>query len=168
MASRWRAVLIVLSDKAASGERPDACLPAMRSGLPEEFGVAAEHILNDDSAALISLLRKLCDADGADLVLTSGGTGLSPRDITPQATLSIAEYEVPGIAEAMRAASLRQVPTAMLSRAVAAVRKKTLIVNLPGSPKAVSETLAVVAPVLGHGCELLHGNKGDHAIEVRR
>jgi len=168
MARRWRVVLIVLSDKAASGERPDACLPAMRSGLPEDFGVAAEHILSDDRDALISLLRKLCDTDGADLVLTSGGTGLGPRDITPQATLSIAEYEVPGIADAMRAASLPRVPTAMLSRAVAVVRKKTLIVNLPGSPKAVSETLAVVAPVLGHGCELLHGTPSDHALEARR
>jgi len=159
----WNAALIVLSDKAASGTRADACLPRLKAGLPEQFQVASQHILSDDRAALEKLLRELCDPKSqVGLILTSGGTGLSPRDVTPQATQAIADYEVPGIAEAMRAASIPTVPTAMLSRAVAAVRKKTLIVNLPGNPEAVAETLAVIAPVLAHACQLLQGAVGEH------
>lgn len=159
----WRFALIVLSDKASSGERADACLPAMADELPADSDVISEHILPDDRSALEALLRDLCDAEDADCVLTSGGTGLGARDVTPQATLAVADYEVPGIAEAMRAASIASVPTAMLSRAVAVVRAKTLIVNLPGSPKGVRETLAVIAGVLPHALGLLRGDVGEHA-----
>ncbi len=158
----WKTALVVLSDKAASGERADACLPLMREGLPAGFSVTTESVLPDERRALEDLLRRLCDADQVDVILTSGGTGLARRDITPEATHAIAHYSVPGIGEAMRQASLPHVPTAMLSRAVAVVRGSTLIINLPGNPKAVVETLAVVAPVLGHACELLHGSGGDH------
>jgi len=164
---KWRATLIVLSDKAASGRRPDACLPPMRAGLPPEFAIAGEHILSDDREALEKLLREICETGAADLILTSGGTGLSARDITPQATMAVADYQVPGIPEAMRSASVERVPTAMLSRAVAAVRRNTLIVNLPGSPNAVAENLKVAAPVLSHACELLNGPAGDHSIEAK-
>jgi molybdopterin adenylyltransferase len=158
----WRVALVVLSDKAASGERADACLPIMREHLPAGCDVAEEHILSDDRKPLEALLVDLCDAAQLDGVFTSGGTGLGPRDFTPQATLAVADYEVPGIADAMRNQSAGTVPTAVLSRAVAAVRGRTLIVNLPGNPKAVGQTMRIVAPVLPHAFALLRGGTGDH------
>lgn len=158
-----RVALVVLSDKAASGERADACLPIMRSSLPPGCVVVSEEILSDDRRELESLLKLLCDRGGIDGVFTSGGTGLGPRDITPQATLAIADYEVPGLADAMRQHSAVKVPTAILSRSVAVVRKRTLVINLPGSPKAVRETMAVITPVLAHAFELLRGSAGEHA-----
>lgn len=160
----FRVALVVLSDRAASGHRPDACLPIMRECLPPDCTVAAERILADDRRELESLLKQLADVDRVDAVLTSGGTGLSPRDCTPQATLAVADYEVPGIAEAMRARSAQEVPTAILSRAVCVVRNRTLIVNLPGSPKAVRQTMGIIAPVLRHAFEVLRGSVSDHAI----
>ena len=158
-----RVALLVMSDKAAAGERADACLPAMRSGVPEGSSIVFEEILADDRAEIAARLARLCDEDTADVVLTSGGTGLSPRDVTPQATADIADYCVPGIGEAMRAASTASVPSAMLSRAIAVVRRRTLVVNLPGSPKAVRETLAVIAGQLAHAVGLLRGDVGEHA-----
>ena len=156
-----KTALIVLSDRAASGERPDACIPIMRERLGAEYQIVRETVLPDDAGALQAELIDLCDSGKASLVLTSGGTGLSPRDRTPQATAAILDYEVPGIAEAIRAASIAIVPTAMLSRALAGVRHRTLIVNLPGSPKAVAETLGVVLPVLPHAIKQLNGET-DH------
>jgi len=158
-----RVALLVLSDKAAAGERPDACLPVLRAGVPAGATIVTEDILPDDREAIATRLAQLCDDDLADVVLTSGGTGLSPRDVTPQATADIADYAVPGIAEAMRAASIAAVPSAMLSRATAAVRGRTLVVNLPGSPKAVRETLAVIAGQLAHAVGLLRGDVGEHS-----
>lgn len=147
--------LIVLSDRAASGERADACIPAMKAALGAAYDVVRERVLPDDAAALQAELIDIADSGAAALILTSGGTGLSPRDRTPQATAAILDYEVPGIGEAIRAASIPHVKTAMLSRAVAGVRHRTLIVNLPGSPKAVEESIAVILPVLPHVAELL-------------
>jgi molybdopterin adenylyltransferase len=161
-----RFALLVLSDKASRGERADACLPVMERGLPEGSEVVVREIMSDDEATLRSRLTALCDEDAADCIITSGGTGLGPRDVTPQATLAVAQFAVPGIAEAMRAASLPNVPTAMLSRAVAAVRGKTLIVNLPGSPRGVAEMLAVVAPVLPHAIDVLRARIAEHARET--
>lgn len=156
-----KAALIVLSDRAAEGTRADACLPQMREHLGGGYEIVRETILPDEPGALQAELIDICDTGAAALVLTSGGTGLGPRDRTPQATAAILDYEVPGIAEAIRAASMNIVKTAMLSRAIAGVRHRTLIVNLPGSPKAVGEALAVVAPVLPHALELLAGEAAD-------
>jgi molybdenum cofactor synthesis domain-containing protein len=160
-----RFALLVLSDKAAAGTREDACLPVMTAGLPAGAVVVRSEIIADDRAAIEQRLRTLCDSGEVDCILTSGGTGLGPRDVTPQATLAVAEFEVPGIADAMRAASLATVKTAMLSRAVAAVRASTLIVNLPGSPRGVRETLAVIAETLPHAIGLLRSRIGEHAAQ---
>ncbi len=155
-----KTALIVLSDRAASGERPDTCIPIMRERLGGAYEIVRETVLPDDAGALQAELIDLCDSGAASLVLTSGGTGIAPRDRTPQATAAILDYEVPGIAEAIRAASIAIVPTAMLSRALAGVRHRTLIVNLPGSPKAVAESLGVVLRVLPHAIEQLKGEGG--------
>jgi molybdenum cofactor synthesis domain-containing protein len=157
-----KAALIVLSDRAASGERPDACVPVMRDRLGAAYEIVRTTVLPDDAGALQAELIDLCDSGAASLVITSGGTGLGLRDRTPQATAAILDYEVPGIAEAIRSASMRIVKTAMLSRAIAGVRHRTLIVNLPGSPKAVGEALDVILPVLPHAIELLTNDVVDH------
>jgi molybdopterin adenylyltransferase len=151
----FKVALIVLSDRASTGERADACIPIMKQRLENAYSIVRERILPDDAGALQAEIIDLADSRKADLVLTSGGTGLSPRDRTPQATAAVIDYEVPGIAEAIRAASLAKTRSAMLSRALAGVRDRTLIVNLPGSPKAVEESLDVVLPVLPHALELL-------------
>src|SRR5262245_12456943 len=144
-----RVAILTISDKASRGEREDLGGPAIREALVELDPEWGEYrIVADEQEQISAALVALCD--DADLVLTTGGTGLAPRDVTPQATLRVLDYEAPGIAEAMRSASMRVTPMGMLSRAVAGVRGRTLLVNLPGSPKAVREILAAILPALPH------------------
>jgi molybdenum cofactor synthesis domain-containing protein len=153
-----RAGIITVSDKGSRGERVDTSGPAVRA-LLEGIGavVTRYEIVPDERERIAAMLSAWCDAGDLDLVLTTGGTGLAARDVTPEATLEVAERIVPGIAEAMRADGLRHTPRAMLSRSVAVVRGRTLIVNLPGSEKGARESLASVLDVLAHAAELLRG-----------
>ncbi|HYN85073.1 MAG TPA: MogA/MoaB family molybdenum cofactor biosynthesis protein [Pyrinomonadaceae bacterium] len=153
-----RAVVITVSDRSARGERADESGEVL-AGLLAEAGaqVVAKEVVADDLEPLAERLREWAGRADVNLVLTTGGTGLSPRDNTPEATRAAVEREVPGVAEAMRAASLARTPTAMLSRAVCGVRAGALILNLPGSPKAVRECFAVVRPVLAHAVSQLAG-----------
>lgn len=156
-----RAVVVTVSDRCARGEREDESGEALVS-LLEEMGaeVSAKEILSDDLEPLAAALRAHAGRADVNLVVTTGGTGLSPRDNTPEATRAVVEREVPGLAEAMRAETLRQTPTAMLSRGVCGVCEGALVVNLPGSPKAVRECFAVLRPVLAHAVAQLAGE--DH------
>ena len=156
--SKINAVVITASDACASGEREDtsgATLVQLLTDLGAE--IVATKILSDDLDPLTHTLSDYADREDVNLVITTGGTGLGPRDNTPEATKRVIEREVPGIAEAIRAESLKATPMAMISRGVCGVRSGTLIVNLPGSPKAVKETFAVIAPVLPHALDLLAG-----------
>lgn len=158
LANPIRAAVVTLSDKASAGLRDDASGPALveaLQGLGAEVG--APLVIPDDRQEIERTLAALADSGRYDLILTTGGTGLSPRDHTPEATLAVVDRLVPGIAEAMRAASLAVTPFAMLSRAVSGVRGRTLIINLPGSPKACREQFAVIAPALAHAVEVLRG-----------
>ncbi len=160
----FQAAVITLSDKGAAGQRRDESGPAIAARLTREgYEVVEQLLLADDRAALQKQLIRLADQRQLDLILTTGGTGFSPRDITPEATMAVADRPAPGIAEAIRAASLAVTPRAMLSRAVSAIRGKTLIVNLPGSPKAVAESMEVFLPQMPHALTLLRGEGGDCA-----
>ena len=161
-----RAAIITLSDAGYAGRREDKSGPVIRA-LLEEAGYTVVHtaLLPDGVEPLAGELKRLCDGDIADLVLTTGGTGFSPRDLTPEATRSVVERPAPGIAEAMRWQSLQITPRAMLSRGEAGIRKGALIVNLPGSPKAARECLEFILPALGHGLEILKGSAGNCAVE---
>jgi molybdopterin adenylyltransferase len=154
----FRVGLLTCSDKGARGERQDTSAEEIRKLLPGEFRVEHYAVVPDKQEAITSRLVDWCDRERLDLILTSGGTGLTPRDVAPESTLAVLEREIPGMAEAMRAASLAKTPHAMLSRGVAGVRGQTLIINLPGSPKAVRENLAVVLPALPHALEKIKGS----------
>lgn len=154
----WQAAVITLSDKGAAGEREDKSGPLLVKRLEEAgYQVIEALLLPDEKALLQKELVRLCDQRRPDLILTTGGTGFSQRDCTPEATLTVADRLAPGIAEAIRAASLQITPRAMLSRGVSVIRGKTLIINLPGSPKAVEESLDVFLDTIPHGLGLLRG-----------
>lgn len=151
-----RVSVLTVSDRSAAGEREDQSGPLIESMMAKKgWQVRDRTIVPDEMEAIQAALVQWADEDQVDLVLTTGGTGFAPRDHTPEATRQVCDRMAPGLAEAMRAASLKVTPHAMLSRAVAGIRHRTLIVNLPGSPKAVRENLQVLLPVLPHAVEIL-------------
>jgi molybdenum cofactor synthesis domain-containing protein len=154
---RLRFGILTASDRSSRGERADASGPALVRLVQEQgWSVDRQALLPDDRSAIHDQLATWADSGELDVILTTGGTGFSPRDVTPEATRSVLDREAPGLAEAMRAASLKITPHAMLSRIVTGIRRKTLIINLPGSPKGAVENLQVVLPVLPHAIQLLH------------
>jgi molybdopterin adenylyltransferase len=149
--------ILTLSDRSSRGERADSSGPALANLIQTGgWSVVEQSLLPDDESAIREMLASWADSGEMDVILTTGGTGFSPRDVTPEATRAVIEREAPGLAEAMRAASLKVTPHAMLSRIVTGIRGKTLIINLPGSPKGAVENLQVITPVLPHAVQLLH------------
>ncbi len=157
ISSRMNIGVLTISDRSAQGERADASGPLIVEFVTRRLSavVARQAVIPDEFALIRDTLIAWADPDDLDVILTTGGTGFAPRDVTPEATRAVIEREAPGLAEAMRAASLAVTPHAMLSRAVAGIRGRTLIINLPGSPKAVRENLGVIAAVLPHAVQLL-------------
>ena len=152
----YTAAIITISDRASAGTYEDLNGPELDRLLAGEgFSVLCRILLPDEREKISAALIELCDTRGADLILTTGGTGFAPRDITPEATRDVIEREAPGIAEAIRLESLKITPRAMLSRGIAGIRGPTLIINLPGNPNAVRECFEVIRPALGHALELL-------------
>lgn len=157
-----RAAILTVSDRSAQGLRNDASGPKLLEMLQSHgIEVAWSAVVPDDEAAISKMLISWADDCGADLILTTGGTGLSPRDVTPEATMAVVRRFVPGMAEAMRMASLRKTPHAMISRAVVGVRCTTLIINLPGSPKGAIENLEAVLPALEHAIAKIQGDPSE-------
>ncbi|MDI3481707.1 MAG: molybdopterin adenylyltransferase [Tepidanaerobacteraceae bacterium] len=156
-----RIAVLTASDRGARGEREDVSGKVIEEMVSAIGGEVVDYsVVPDDLAVLKESMLKMCEK-GADIIFTTGGTGLSPRDNTPEATLAVIEREVPGIPEAMRQKSLEKTPHAMLSRARAGIRGKTLIINLPGSPRAVRENLEIILPALPHAVEVLKGRVED-------
>jgi molybdenum cofactor synthesis domain-containing protein len=163
MPTEIHAVVITVSDACSRGEREDASGETLVQ-LLRDLGadIVATQILSDDLDPLTDTLREFADRTDVNLIVTTGGTGFSPRDNTPEATRNVIEREAPGLAEAMRMETLKRTPMAMISRGVCGIRSGTLIVNLPGSPKAVRESFTIIAPVLKHAIALLAGNPSHH------
>ena len=155
--------IITASDKGSRGEREDASGRLIATMLQELGQIRSYKVVADDAEQISREMVIMADQLGVDLILTTGGTGLGPRDVTPEATLAVVDRQVPGIAEAMRAKSLEITSRAMLSRAVAGMRNKTLIINLPGSPKSVQECLEVILPALEHGLAIMKGEASECA-----
>ena len=154
--------ILTISDKGSRGERQDKSGEAIREIISSmDVRIANYDIVPDEKELIIEKLVRWVDEDDLDVLITTGGTGLTPRDVTPEATLAVVDKIVPGFAEAMRAESLKKTPMAMLSRAVVGARGKCLIINLPGSPKAVRECLEVILPALSHAVETLKGQSGE-------
>ena len=156
--------IITLSDRSSRGEREDLSGPALASFLQaENCSVLKKLILPDDESAIRKTLIEWADSGNFDVILTTGGTGFAPRDVTPEATRAVIDRDAPGLAETMRSESLKKTPHAMLSRAVAGIRGRTLIVNLPGSPKGAVENLQTILPVLPHAVQLLADDPGSES-----
>jgi len=161
--------VIIVSDKGYAGEREDASGPLL-ADLLRKMGaeVVSQTIVPDEQAEIEHALTRLADEEQVDLVVTTGGTGPAPRDVTPEATLAVIEREVPGLAEVLRFEGYRRTPLAVISRGVAGTRGQTLVVNLPGSPRAVREGMETLTPILPHAIKMLRGVDTEHTVEVRR
>jgi molybdopterin adenylyltransferase len=158
-----RFAVLTVSDRSSRGERPDASGPALVALIQSQgWQVAKQEIVPDEIDVIQDALRSWADVGGIDVILTTGGTGFAPRDVTPEATRAVVERLTPGLDEAMRAASLIVTPHAMLSRAISGICKQTLIINLPGSPKGATENLQVVLPALEHAVKLLREQEAGH------
>lgn len=158
----YTAGILTVSDKGSRGERQDTSGPQLNAMLTAQgYTVSAYAVVPDEVAAIQKILLEWVDTQGIDLILTTGGTGMAPRDLTPEATLPLLERVVPGIGEAMRQVSLRKTPNAILSRGIAGIRQQSLIINLPGSSKAARENLEAVLPALPHGLYKLKGGEQD-------
>jgi len=156
--------ILTVSDRSSQGLREDKSGPALVEMLESrDIDVAWTAVCPDEEARIREILIKWSDEDGADLILTTGGTGVSPRDLTPDATLSVVTRTIPGMAEAMRLASMKKTPHAMISRALAGIRGKTLIINLPGSPKGAMENLEAVLPAVAHAIAKIQGDPSECA-----
>lgn len=159
--------ILTVSDKGSRGERVDESGPVIREIMESAGAKVVEYTVVPDEKVIISAtLARWADKGGIDLILTNGGTGLSPRDHTPEATLAVVDRLVPGLTEAMRAESFKKTPAGILSRAVAGLRKRSLIVNLPGSPQAVRECLGIILPAIPHAIEVLRGEAADCATRT--
>jgi molybdopterin adenylyltransferase len=160
----YRIAILTISDKGAAGLREDLSGPVIASQIASIGEIVTTMIIPDERKQIADQLCWLADEQQIDLILTTGGTGFSQRDVTPEATLDVIERLAPGIPEAMRASSLEKTNRAMLSRATAGIRGQTLIINMPGSPRAVAECLEVIVPVLAHGLAILTGREGECAV----
>jgi molybdopterin adenylyltransferase len=157
--------ILTVSDKGSRGQREDLSGPAIRDMVVGIGAVVLYEVVPDEKVQISKKLVEWADGGKVDVILTNGGTGLTPRDVTPEATLAIVDKEVPGIAEVMRARSLQITPMAMLSRATAGLRGQCLMINLPGSPKAVRECLEVVLPAIPHAVQMIKGVNTEHSIK---
>jgi len=162
----YKAGVLTVSDKGSRGERIDDSGDYIVKAFREmEIVVAKYLVVPDDIRVIAMTLSMWADSGECDFIITTGGTGISPRDVTPEATRSILEKEVPGIVEVMRADGYTRTPTAILSRAVAGVRQRCLIINFPGNPNAVKEYMEILLPIIPHAIETLHGRIGDHQVK---
>ncbi|TVY09798.1 molybdopterin adenylyltransferase [Paenibacillus cremeus] len=161
---RWKVAILTASDRGYRGEREDTSAQVIRELIEEEINgeIIEYRVVPDEKDEIMAALIEMTDYFKADLILTTGGTGLAVRDVTPEATLEVIDRAAPGFAEAMRMISMQKTPRAMLSRAVSGIRGRTLILNLPGSPKGVSENLLAVMDQLPHALGILTGREGDH------
>jgi len=159
----FRVGVLTLSDKGSRGERTDTSGPGVQNLLDDHYSLEAYEIIPDDRPTIEAKLVEWADKLRLNLILTTGGTGVAPRDVTPDATLAVIDKQVPGMAEAMRYASLQKTPMAVISRAVAGIRGQTLIINLPGSPKGSKECLEAILPALPHALEKIMGDPEDCA-----
>lgn len=165
----YKAGILTVSDKGSRGEREDLSGQVIKDMLKSAgIAVTIDGIVPDEKDQISRMLIDWVDVHKVDLILTTGGTGLSPRDVTPEATMSVIDKLAPGFGEAMRAESAKKVPTAMLSRAIAGIRKRSLIINMPGSPKAVHECLDVIIPALPHAIETVRGEAYECATQPHK